>query len=183
MKLNSVASTASILRNQRGKSNADIGMGNEKLINQLVAHHGIIFQPEKRLVWISTAPWQLGKFVCYDLNKIFAIDMQSNTEIAEVDKTIPADPFLGTPAYSDYQKFSKYRFPFHPREDLVADSIVVWNPGSYHAYMLAGDRAFDDKQFSKASQFYERGLTLEIATLQEKEHMEKRLAECKNKLE
>ena len=120
--------------------------------------------------------------MCYDLNKVFALDMESNIEIADIDKTIPADPFLNSADHYNYQKFSKYRFPFHSREDLKADSVVTWNPRSYHAYMLAGDRAFEDKQFSNAKRFYERGLSLEVATLQEKQHMEKQIAECIKKL-
>ncbi|MBA4055350.1 MAG: peptidase C45, partial [Marivirga sp.] len=179
---NSVAITAEILRNQRGLKDVDIGLGNEKVINQLVAHHGIIFKPEKGLVWISTAPWQLGKFVCYDLNKVFALKPSKNEEIYEADLAIPADSFLLNPAYKDYLKFSKYRFPFNPRSDLDPDSIVKWNSNSYHAYMLAGDYYVSNKDWVKAIPYYEEGLKKEIATVQEKEHMEKNLQTCKDKL-
>jgi isopenicillin-N N-acyltransferase like protein len=178
----SVNETASILRNQKGLRNADLGMGNEKLINQLVAHHGIIFQPEKRLVWISTAPWQLGKFVCYDLNKVFSVDMKSNEEVYELDKTIPADSFLTTTAYRQYVKFSRYRFPFNPKDGLNADSVTQWNPNSYHAWMLAGDKLMEEEEFEKAAAMYEKGLALEVATLQEKEHMQKNLEQCKERV-
>ena len=85
---NTIEKTAALLRNQQGLGGKDIGMGNEKLINQLIAHHGIIFQPEKRLVWISTTPWQLGKFVCYDLNKVFQLNLNANQEIYESDKEL-----------------------------------------------------------------------------------------------
>jgi hypothetical protein len=179
---NSVLKTASILRNQKGLGGKDIGLGNEKLINQLVAHHGIIFQPEKRLVWISTAPRQLGKFVCYDLNKVFAKKMERNEEIYEATLTIPADTFLTTSAYKDYRKFHPYRFPFNPRTDIQPDSLVVWNPNSYHAYMLAGDYYLDHEQYSAAAEKYREGLTKEVATLQEREHMEKNLEKAEEQL-
>jgi hypothetical protein len=179
---NSVLKTASVLRNQKGLGGADIGMGNEKLINQLVAHHGIIFQPEKRLVWISTAPWQLGKFVCYDLNKVFAKKMTQNEEVYETALIIPADTFLTTADYTRYAKFHPYRFPFNPRTDIQPDSLVAWNPNSYHAYMLAGDYYLDHEQYNKAVETYTQGLTKEIATLQEKEHMEKNLKKAEAKL-
>ena len=179
---NSVAKTARILRDQLGVDNKDIGLGNEKAINQLVAHHGIIFQPEKKLMWISTSPWQLGKFVCYDLEKAFAYDALKNEEIQVAELTIPADSFLVTPAYREYVKFSPYRFPFNPKENLEPDSLVKWNPNSYHAYMLAGDYYFDKKLWDKAIPMYEQGLTKEIATLQEKDHMEKNLQACNAKI-
>ncbi len=178
----SVSTTAATLRNQLGLDDKDIGLGNEKAINQLVAHHGIIFQPEKGLVWISTTPWQLGKFVCYDLNKVFAHIPSANEEIYEAGLTIPADSFLLTPAYRDYLKFSPYRFPFNPRSGLEPDSIVRWNPESYHAYMLAGDYYFNGKQWASAIPMYEAGLTKEVATVQEKEYMEKNLRTCKENL-
>ena len=47
---------------KKGLHNADIGMGNEKAINQLIAHHSIVFEPKKLLVWVSTSPWQLGEY-------------------------------------------------------------------------------------------------------------------------
>ncbi|MEI7727634.1 MAG: C45 family peptidase, partial [Bacteroidota bacterium] len=76
---------AVILRDQKGLNEANIGMGNEKAMNQLIAHHSIIFMPEKSLVWVSTSPWQIGKYVCYDLFKIFHnfAGLQQKVEITE----------------------------------------------------------------------------------------------------
>lgn len=178
---NTVANTASILRNQLGLQNADIGLGNEKSINQLIAHHGIIFQPEKKLVWVSTTPWQLGKFVCYDLSKVFQSTLPVS-EIYEQDQTLPADSFLLTKNYSRYLKFAPFRFPFQSREGLQPDSLVAQNPNSYLSYMLAGDVYLTAHQFEKARTAYEIGLTKEIATLQERDHMVTNLARCKKEI-
>ncbi len=177
--VNSVENTVAILRDQKGINDKDIGLGNEKAINQLVAHHAVIFQPEKKRMWVSTSPWQLGKFICYDMDKAFSYEANENEEIYEADLTIPADSFLLTPAYEDYVKFSKYRFPFNPQTDLNPDSVVKWNPNSYHAYMLAADYYFDRKEWSEAIRLYEQGLDKEIATMQERYHMEKNLEKCK----
>lgn len=179
---NTIDKTAHILRDQRGQGGEDIGLGNEKLINQLVAHHGIIFQPEKRLVWVATAPYQLGKFVCYDLNKVFSLEMSENHEVYDSDKLIEADTFLTTEAFARYEKFSTYRFPFQPHSNLDPDSIVAWNPRSYHAHMLAGDYLIEVGEYARAATILEKGLSLEVATLQEREHMEKQLAYCREKL-
>lgn len=179
---NSIKKTAAILRDQKGLAGKDIGLGNEKAINQLVAHHAVIFQPEKKLMWISTSPWQLGKFICYDMEKAFAYGANTNEEIYEQALTIPADSFLLTPEYKDYVKFSKYRFPFNPRPDLHPDSVIKWNPDSYHAYMLAADFYFDRNKWKEALPLYEEGLTKEIATMQERYHMEKNLEKCKKNI-
>ncbi len=178
----SVLRTAEILRDQNGIKGKNIGLGNEKSINQLVAHHSIIFQPEKRLVWISTSPWQLGKFVAYDLNKIFALKKIDNREVYDSALTIPADSFLLSDKLNGYKKYFSYRFPFQPRSEINPDSIVSWNPELYHVYTLAGDRAFDQKEYSRAAKFYETGLTKEIATEQERTYMEERLKECNAKM-
>ena len=62
---------AKILRDREGLQHLPLGYGNEKALNQLLAHHGIIFKPEQRLVWVSANPYQMGEFVCYDLKAIF----------------------------------------------------------------------------------------------------------------
>ncbi len=179
---NSIAKTVGILRNQLGIGGKNIGLGNEKSVNQLIAHHAIIFQPEKHLVWVSTAPWQLGKFVCYDLNKVFKDKLSSDKEIYEQDRTISTDSFLTSPQFPGFVKFSGYRFPFQPHDMMQPDSLVKWNPDSYLTYLLAGDFLFQKKEYSKAVQYYELGLSKEIATEQERDHIRKNLGRCKEKL-
>jgi predicted choloylglycine hydrolase len=179
---NTVANTASILRNQLGLNDQAIGFGNEKAINQLIAHHAVIFQPEKKLVWVSTTPFQLGKFVCYDLNKVFADPMTMNHEIVEAGQEIPADSFMYTNDFKAAMKFNQYRFPFQSRKGLNADSLVTWNPGSYLSYMLAADHYYDAGRFGEAKKLYDQGLSKEIATEQERDHMQKRLTNCIEKL-
>ena len=180
---NSIIKTSGILRNQKGLNNKPIGLGNEKSVNQLIAHHAIIFQPEKLLVWVSAPPWQLGKFVCYDLNKVFASPMVRNAEIYADNYSIPADSFLLSQDYLNALKFNRYRFPFQPRTNMPADSLTAWNPDSYHAYMLAGDFYFDKKEYAKAAALYEQALTKEIATVQERQHIEENLSRCKKERE
>jgi isopenicillin-N N-acyltransferase-like protein len=95
------------LRDQRGLRDADIGMGNEKAVNQLIAHHSIVFQPQKLLVSVSTSPWQLGQYVTYDLRRVFALQgLQADREIRDSLLTITADTSLNT---ADYQNFVQFR--------------------------------------------------------------------------
>jgi hypothetical protein len=102
-----------------------------------------------------------------------------NQGIYEGDLTIPADSFQDTPAYRDAVKFNAYRFPFNPKDDMQPDSLVKWNPKSYHAYMLAGDYYLDRDNYAKAQAMFERGLACEVATEQERTHMQKGLEKCK----
>lgn len=179
---NTAEKTARILRNQKGLNGVDIGMGNEKVVNQLVAHHAVIFKPEQGLVWVSTAPWQLGKFVCYDLAKVLASKPVDNSEIYEPALTIPADPFTASRSYQQYVKFSKYRFPFASRDHLNPDSVIAWNPRSYHSYLLAADYYLANKQWKLAASMLTKGLELEVATVQERQYMMDQLARCEEQL-
>lgn len=179
---NSVVKTAAILRNQKGLGDQSIGLGNERAINQLIAHHGIIFQPSEKRVWISASTWQLGEFVCYDLDSVFAANMTSNHEIIVDKLTIPADSFLRTTEFRNAVKFNKFRFPFQPRTEFNPDSLVQWNPDSYLSYMLAGDHYLEKENFKKAKELYQLGLTKEVATEQEREHMKENLETCEKQL-
>ncbi len=169
---NTVQKTIDILRDQKGLRNADIGMGNEKAINQLIAHHSIVFEPQKLLVWVSTSPWQLGQYVAYDLKKVFALrGMKEDREISDSSLSIAADPFLLTPAYKKFEDFRKFKQQIADGGDINADSLVATNPEFYHAYVLAGDYLYKKKQFKKALYFYQQALTKVIATKKEKDHI------------
>jgi hypothetical protein len=98
---------ANILRNKEGLNNLSLGFGNEKALNQLIAHHGIIFKPKDRLVWVSSNPYQLGEFVCYDLNKIFENRnfKDSIVSLQNEKLNIPKDVFLETADYANYEIF------------------------------------------------------------------------------
>src|SRR5690606_12163634 len=85
-----------LLRDREGLGNTNIGYGNEKALNQLLAHHGVVFKPEERLVWVSSNPYQLGEFVAYDLKRIFSDSTRSVPQIglSVPDKNIEKDNFL-----------------------------------------------------------------------------------------
>jgi hypothetical protein len=86
---------AFILRNPYGLHGKHIGWANEMAINQFIAHHTVIFQPAKRLMWVSTSPWQVGEMVAYDLGDIFKNGSQRGVDqnISKVT-SIPADSLL-----------------------------------------------------------------------------------------
>jgi hypothetical protein len=176
---NTVQKTVNILRDRYGLHNQNIGMGNEKAVNQLIAHHAIVFEPKKRLVWVSTAPWQLGKFVAYDLNKIFAMHgLQVNHEVYDSALTIPADPFLQTRDYQNFLTFRHLKSEIMDGKEVNLQQLVASNPEFYHTYVLAGDYAFKRKQYAAAKQYYQTALTKVIATKGEETHIRKQLEKC-----
>ncbi len=180
---NTVSKTIHILRDKEGLHNADIGLGNEKAINQLIAHHSIVFEPEKLLVWVSTSPWQLGEYRAYDLKKVFALSgMKENREIADTSLTVPADSFLLTPAYKKFETYRQFKQRIADGEAINPDSLVASNPSYYHSYVLAGDYLYKKNNFRKALGFYQTALTKVIATKKEQDHIKMRILKCKEKL-
>lgn len=178
----SVHDAAAVLRNTDGLGDKSIGLGNEKTVNQLIAHHSVIFKPHEKKMWVSTAPWQLGKYVCYDLDSVLANRLTSNHEIINATLTIPADKSLTRHEIDEFMKYAKYRFAFSERESLVPDSVVKWNPDSYHSYMLAGDASIENKNYAAALEYYERSLTKEFATTQERDYVIKQINKCNDAL-
>jgi hypothetical protein len=176
---NTVKKTVTILRDMKGLHHDEIGMGNEKAINQLIAHHSIVFEPKKLLVWVSTYPWQLGEYVAYDLKTAFAHrGMKQDQEIYEQSLTIPPDTFLLTQGYKDFEAFRKFKQRIANGDPVDPDSLVASNPEFYHAYVLAGDYAYGKKDFQKALRYYQAGLTKVIATAKEEDYIKNQIKKC-----
>ncbi|HEY9258386.1 C45 family peptidase [Chitinophaga sp.] len=180
---NTVQKTVSILRDRGGLHNEDIGLGNEKAINQLIAHHSIVFEPKKGMVWVSTAPWQEGQFIAYDLNKIFAMHgLTSDHEVYDSAQNIAADSFLLSKDYLAFNTYRKLRDQIKEGATVDIKALIAANPAYYHTYVLAGDYEYKRKAYAVAKQYYETGLTKVIATKGEEDHIRKQLASCNSKL-
>jgi isopenicillin-N N-acyltransferase like protein len=182
----SPSKAATILRDKNGLKGKDIGLGNEKAINQLLAHHSVIFSPENMMAWVSTPPYQLGDYLAYDLGEIFNGNQSHFTYSDSLN--IPEDPFLQT---ADYQKFEEFvtlkeRIQSYimtgqgsPLTEAEIGAMISGNPNSYLTYYYLGDYFKNIGNFEKAAQYYEMGLTKEIAKISERKHIENALEEIK----
>jgi predicted choloylglycine hydrolase len=179
-----------ILRNKEGLNNLPLGYGNDKALNHLLAHHGIVFQPSKRLVWVSSSPYQLGEFVCYDLNSVFGSKKGSHSigSLEDEKRNIPADPFLKTVAYKNYEQFriedKKMDLILEKKQDLPSDFVGYYqslNPDYWVVYYKAGLYFYQNKKYAVAQQQFEKALTKEITTLPEKEQIANYLKKIKRK--
>jgi isopenicillin-N N-acyltransferase-like protein len=174
---------ASILRDYKGLGGADIGVGNEKAVNQFVAHHSIIFMPDSLRMWVSTSPWQMGEYVCYDLRKIFAMNgLKVDVEIADTDLNIAPDSFLSTPVYAKFMLFRQAKMNWMDKLEVQVDQFIPNNPQYYDAYRLAGDYYLQHKNYKKAIEAYQSALGKEIATQAEKQAIERKIKESEKAL-
>ncbi len=180
---------ASILRNQKGINNKNIGLTNEKGLNQLLAHHAVIFKPQDKLMWISANPFQCGKFICYNLDSVFAKakSLKTNTSINIDSLTIPEDSFLSSKTYQQFLRFKQIKnyiiFITNKTHQVILqtpieNAFINSNPESYYMYQILGDYYSSQNTNEKAIQYYKQALTKECATLKE----ENAIKESMNKL-
>jgi len=186
-----VATMAQLLRDQGGLNNASIGMGNERAINQLIAHHSVIFKPQQRQVWVSANPYQLGRYVAYDLNTIFNDAIDPTQPIADSILTLPVDPFLASSDYIDFRKQQQLieqvrRYIRTENKTALAQIDTNWlielNPHYYHSFVMAGQVAYELGDYQQAVTYFMAGLEKEIPRLVDRENLEDWLAKTKEAL-
>ncbi|WP_339713652.1 C45 family peptidase [uncultured Kriegella sp.] len=180
-----------ILRNKEGLNDKAIGYGNEKALNQLLAHHGIVFKPEELKVWVSANPYQLGEFVAYDLNTVFqdAEKKTSKVTLANAAMNIAADPFQYSAAFDDYQTYRKLKekisIAIASGERILPetlDALVKSNSEYWEAYYLIGRYYYEKGYYTAALNAFERANTKEITTLPDQKRVEKYIKKLKHRL-
>lgn len=181
---------AAILRDQQGLKGRSIGMGNEKVLNQLIAHHSIIFNPYKKLVWISTSPFQLGEFLAFDLTKIFKYksELDSLGSVSDSTLTIPADSFLFSSSYKDFIFFKKttqdiQAFLDNEKKDLtLSDELIkkyiASNSDYYNVYLSLGNYFQKKEKHEEAIKYYTTALSKELSKVNERTHIQNKVSEC-----
>ena len=178
-----------ILRNREGLDEKKIGYGNEKALNQMLAHHGIVFQPEDLLVWVSSNPYQMGEFVTYDLNTVFSSDGSKMTSLAKAEYNIAEDPFLQTETYQNYERYRSLQDKIetaiyeetHLEQKLLSEFVAL-NPDFWEAHYLVGKYNLEKGYDTLALQAFLKAETKEITTLPDREEIEKHIRQLRRRL-
>ena len=175
----SATKAVDILRNRYGLNNTDIGLSNEKSINQFIAHHSVVFEPAELRFWVSTYPWQLGEYVCYDLDDVFdATTITTVKSYVLSDNNISADSlalnneYLRTCRYREQYKTissainEKQRVPSEYVQDFMTNNSCY-----YQVYNTIGDYEESLGNYKQAVSNWQKALTLEIPRDSEKEEI------------
>jgi hypothetical protein len=175
---------AQMLRYRGGLDGQSLGLGNPMAINQLIAHHGVIFQPEERLVWVSSSPFQEGAFAAYDLKTIFGASPPSPGESMAVDSLkIPQGEFLNEKEWVHFQEYRAWiqqmrkamrnrNYPFSQSE---IDAAIALNPDYYLGYLLAAEYFSAMAQHELASGYANKALGLMIPYKEDRDKLIKLL--------
>ncbi|MCO5268652.1 MAG: C45 family peptidase [Brumimicrobium sp.] len=181
---------AAILRDKDGLGGKKIGYGNEKAINQLICHHGVVFKPEKKQIWISTSPYNLGAFTAYDLNEIFG-NKNTDYKSHHIDSlTIPTDSFLYSSEYANYEKYRTLdkeisRWLKDKEAVINTDMLEEYrqlNPDFWYVHYNAGVLYYRMEKYEKARDAFKIASDLEITTTQDKEEVMKMLKKATKKV-
>lgn len=174
-------SIAALLRDQMGKHNDTLGLGNPRAINQLIAHHSVIFVPNQRLFYISSSHFQLGSFLAYDLKKSF------NLKKAIIETTIPASPFIQSKAYSSFLHFKKVKKQISNYllfdkslhlSDKQLTSFIASNGESYVTYEMLGKYFMKKQQMKSAEKYFKLALTKNVASKQIEKELKNLVKAC-----
>lgn len=180
-----------ILRNMKGINDADLGYGNEKAINQLLAHHGIVFKPEERKVWVSANPYQMGEFVAYDLDEVFAEFQKEKTsgQVASKEFNIPKSDFIESRDFHNYERFRVLERQVKeeladniPVSENKAEELIKLNPDLWEAWYLAGMIYHEKEDYKKAVIHFKQAAKREVTTTPDKERIEKMIIKSYRKL-
>jgi hypothetical protein len=81
-----------LLRDRRGVNGTELELGDRNAIDALIATHGVVFEPTRRVLWVSESPHLLGRFVAFELERFLAPDYDAGA--AFDPPVISADPLL-----------------------------------------------------------------------------------------
>lgn len=189
-KVHTPTSSVAILRNRLGWNDTNIGLSNENTVNQLVAHHSILFLPEKKIIWVSSNPYQMGTYLCYDLNKIFAADydITKHTQVYEINQSIGSDSFLTTPAYASYvyykeilQKLQRTAFKTTLSEAEIK-KFAASNPEYFDTHVHIAQYYMAHEAYAKALPYLKTAQTKTIPRKEDRDKIVKLIETCNKQL-
>jgi predicted choloylglycine hydrolase len=185
-KVHDVNSFVNILRDRRGLDDENIGNGNELAINQLIAHHSVVFKPEKLQMWVSVGPYQLGEYIVYDLNKVFSASPDTAGIIYDSDLTVPADTFLYSQEYKDFKEYKQMTARIKKalkddNDNFINEKLIEkygkLNPDYFYSSYIIGECYKKLGNKSLAEEYYKKALAMEIPNEPERNMIREKLIE------
>ncbi len=176
-----------ILRDKNGLDDDSIGIGNESAVNQLICHHSVVFNPEKRLMWVSEFPYQENEFIAYDLNKLFRDEFNIKEEEVNVDSLkVEATDFYKNNGVEEIWKYrnriDSIKNIIIPDESIIlgagyVNQLISKNPDFYYGYYVVGLYYKERGEYKKALSYFNKALTFQFPRVVDKQQVEQRIQE------
>lgn len=179
---------AQMLRETSGLNDVNIGFGNEKSLNQLIAHHAVIFQPEQLKMWVSSSPYQLGEMACYNLNDIFKEEDFTKNNLFVEEENIKASDFVRSSSFANYEIYRKKLKDLDRVVDkkAISENTLIefqqLNPELWKVYDVSGQIQYKKGYYRAAKNTFTKALSCEIATENDKVRIQKYISKINKKL-
>ena len=178
-----------ILRDQKGVNGTDIGCGNPLAVNQLLAHHAVIFENVQKLIWVSAYPFQLNVMDAYSLNDFSNWTTNKVQFPIAIDSLqIGQDPFYKSDKFTQFEQFKTFKSTLISATESEINLSDNWmtifvqtNPNYYETYRLIGNYYFSKSNWSQSKKWYQVALTKEIAYQEDKDFILERLTQISEK--
>jgi hypothetical protein len=92
------------------------------------------------------------------------------------------DSFLNTQAYQGFLQFRQNKLALSQKRPVDTAITVRSNPLYYDAYRVAGDYCKERGWWLPAVNYYKAALAHEVATVTEREAIQKKIAACEKKM-
>lgn len=178
---------AAVLRDRYGMSGKDIGYTNQKSVNQLIAHHSVIFEPEEKNIWIAGGKgWQYGEFIHLNLDSLMSEFSHAGSGNSSSSCSvmlpgcgvydIPEDTLFFTAGLDNILEYRKLVNKLLNGEGSVdIERMISLNPHYYKAWVMAAGYLEKRGEAGKALEYYGKALSMEVATEWEKEEIEENI--------
>ena len=182
-----------VLLNPFGKGGENIGIGNEMAINQLIAHHSVVFEPDSLNIYVCTQPKDFYPYVKFNLKDILNIAVEthgrasfnhgraSDYHVCASDYKIAcqyisvADSMRQSEEYLGYKRFIYLK----SLKDLMSypDELAKCNPMYFESYNMAGDIYIMLGDKKDACERWKKALECKIPKLAQRKAIEDKIKE------
>ena len=182
-----VCDVVSILRNRKGIAGKEIGFTNQKSINQMIANHSVVFEPQGRNIWVAAGKgWPCGRYVHYNLDTLLAraaIGVNNSLFDAFEGKCdIGEDTLFMNHDYARVVEFRSMMAQFENGSGpLDIERFISLNPNYYRTWEVLAEHYIEKGNYAEAVKCYTKALDCEVATLWERDAIGDRLEELKGK--
>ncbi len=153
-----------ILRDRYGLDREDIGFANQKSVNQLIAHHSVVFDPYNLTMWVALGEcWSYGKYSFVDVGRM--LRGEEFSRVISTERDIPEfTPFtVGLyGAVKEYKELQKRIFKGDGEVDI--ERFIMLNPNYYNTWYTAARFYGKKGDYSRAVECCRKALSLEVAT-------------------
>ena len=173
-----------VLLNPYGKGGENIGFGNEMAINQLIAHHSVVFEPDSFNIYVCTQPKDFNPYVKFNLQDILNVVVETHGR-ASNDFGRASDYKIACQYISvadsvrqsdEYRGYKGYLY-LKSRKDLTSfpDELPKMNPMYFESYDIAGDIyiMFNAKEI--ACERWQKALECKIPKLAQRKAIEDKI--------